>query len=404
MGSPPNCRPECTINPDCPSNRACINEKCSDPCPGSCGFGAICNVIHHIPACSCPEDFTGDPFNSCQPLPPERKIFLSQFRECIFIFYLFSYLNLSCGPNAECNNGVCTCLPEYRGNPYELCRPECVLNNDCPQNRACVRNKCIDPCIGTCGQNAICNVYNHVPMCSCPNGMSGNAFILCTVSKGAYPSNSILINFILILFSICIIRCFFLEPFGAVDLCRPSPCGPNSQCRIVNQQAVCSCVQGYLGAPPSCRPECVVSSDCPRNLACNNQKCIDPCTGTCGLRTQCQVVNHNPICSCLPRYSGDPFTRCDPSCTCLPEFIGSPPNCRPECVSNSECASHLACMKQKCRDPCPGACGSNTECRVVSHTPMCVCLNGYTGDPFTQCVIQERKHLLLSYTKYYLNY
>lgn len=54
-------------------------------------------------------------------------------------------------------------------------------------------------------------------------------------------------------------------------------------------------------------------------------------------------------------------------------------------------------MKQKCRDPCPGACGSNTECRVVSHTPMCVCLNGYTGDPFTQCVIQERKHLLLSY-------
>lgn len=95
MGSPPNCRPECTINPDCPSNRACINEKCSDPCPGSCGFGAICNIIHHTPACSCPEDFTGDPFNSCQPLPPERKIFLSQFRERIFIFYLFSYLNLS---------------------------------------------------------------------------------------------------------------------------------------------------------------------------------------------------------------------------------------------------------------------------------------------------------------------
>lgn len=217
-----------------------------------------------------------------------------------------------CGPNAECNNGVCTCFPEYRGNPYELCRPECVLNNDCPQNRACVRNKCIDPCVGTCGQNAICNVYNHVPMCSCPSGMSGNAFVLCIVSKGAYPSNSILINFILILFSIYIIRCFFLEPLGAVDLCRPSPCGPNSQCRIVNQQAVCSCVQGYLGAPPSCRPECVVSSDCPRNLACNNQKCIDPCIGTCGLRTQCQVVNHNPICSCLPRYSGDPFTRCDP--------------------------------------------------------------------------------------------
>lgn len=95
------------------------------------------------------------------------------------------------------------------------------------------------------------------------------------------------------------------------DPCSPSPCGPNSQCRVINGQAVCSCVQGYLGTPPSCRPECVLSSDCPRNLACSNQKCIDPCQGTCGLRTQCQVVAHNPICSCLPRHSGDPFTRCD---------------------------------------------------------------------------------------------
>ena len=110
------------------------------------------------------------------------------------------------------------------------------------------------------------------------------------------------------------------EPLSQ-DPCRPSPCGPNSQCRVVNGQAVCSCVQGYLGTPPSCRPECVLSSDCPRNLACSNQKCIDPCLGTCGLRTQCQVVGHNPICSCLPRHSGDPFARCDPirkeNCMCI---------------------------------------------------------------------------------------
>lgn len=94
--------------------------------------------------------------------------------------------------------------------------------------------------------------------------------------------------------------------------CNPSPCGPNSQCRNVNGQAVCSCVPGYVGSPPSCRPECTVSSDCPRNEACSNLKCVNPCIGSCGIRAQCQVINHNPICSCPAGLSGDPFVRCDP--------------------------------------------------------------------------------------------
>ena len=89
-----------------------------------------------------------------------------------------------CGPNARCEGGICTCLTDYQGDPYVGCRPECVLNTDCAQNRACLRNKCVDPCPGTCGRNAECLVYNHVPMCSCPSGMVGNAFVLCTVAQG----------------------------------------------------------------------------------------------------------------------------------------------------------------------------------------------------------------------------
>lgn len=92
--------------------------------------------------------------------------------------------------------------------------------------------------------------------------------------------------------------------------CTPSPCGPNSQCRVINEQAVCSCVPGFIGSPPTCRPECITSSECSLNQACVNQKCIDPCPGTCGIATVCQVVNHNPICACLPGLTGDPFTRC----------------------------------------------------------------------------------------------
>ena len=101
------------------------------------------------------------------------------------------------------------------------------------------------------------------------------------------------------------------KPVG--DVCSPSPCGPNSQCRNFNGQPVCSCLPGFIGSAPACRPQCVVNSDCAQNKACSNQKCIDPCKGTCGLTAKCQVVNHSPICSCPPSYTGDPFVQCQPT-------------------------------------------------------------------------------------------
>lgn len=225
--------------------------------------------------------------------------------------------------------------------------------------------------------------------------------------------------------------------------CSPSPCGPNSVCRVINEQAVCSCLPGYFGSPPTCKPECTTTSDCALNKACINQKCIDPCPGTCGIAANCQVVSHNPICSCPPKYTGDPFIKCQiiskhnyhcpdlryskknlftveppnvtitqnpcipspcglnsrcevtPSgtskCTCLPTYIGSPPNCRPECTTNIDCRKDLACINRKCADPCPGSCGVNAECTVINHVPSCTCINGYMGDPFTLCRQLPRK-------------
>jgi hypothetical protein len=74
IGHPPNCRPECTINAECPSNLACINEQCKDPCPGSCGINARCSVINHNGICTCFDGHDGDPTIRCNLLPPPCKI------------------------------------------------------------------------------------------------------------------------------------------------------------------------------------------------------------------------------------------------------------------------------------------------------------------------------------------
>lgn len=94
--------------------------------------------------------------------------------------------------------------------------------------------------------------------------------------------------------------------------CSPSPCGSNAECRVQQNAGSCSCFPGYIGNPyEGCRPECVLNSDCSANLACISSKCRDPCPGTCGQNAVCQVVNHLPTCSCIDRYTGDPFRFCN---------------------------------------------------------------------------------------------
>ena len=240
-------------------------------------------MVSHSARCICVVGYTGDPFSLCSPIQaaPVQE-FLNPCQPS------------PCGANAICREqngaGSCTCLPEYIGNPYEGCRPECVINSDCPSNKARIRNKCMDPCPGTCGQNADCQVVNHLPACTCWLGYTGDPFRFCNVIPPPPPQ---------------------ADP-PPRNPCQPSPCGPNSQCREINGQAVCSCLPTYIGSPPGCRPECTVSSECPQNKACVNQKCVDPCPGTCGQNARCNVVNHSPICSCNAGYTGDPFTRCSP--------------------------------------------------------------------------------------------
>lgn len=94
-----------------------------------------------------------------------------------------------------------------------------------------------------------------------------------------------------------------------------------------------------------------------------------PCAANpCGANAVCTERNGAGACKCLPDYFGDPYS-----------------GCRPECVANSDCPSHFACLNNKCKDPCPGVCALNAECHVVHHAPQCSCMIGYVGNPLTGC-------------------
>lgn len=251
--------------------------------------------------------------------------------------------------------------------------------------------------------NAECRVISHNPICSCENKFTGDPFTRCTP--------------------------VIVEPSVSTEPCKPNPCGPNSICRVVNSSPSCSCLPEFTGSPPYCKPECISNSDCSIHLSCINRKCKDPCVGICGLNADCRVVNHIPNCVCISSYFGDPFTECklqqtqpleiinpcEPfpcgtnahckekngvgSCVCLSSYIGNPyEGCRPECSINSDCPPNKACMQNKCQDPCPGTCGQNAYCQVISHLPTCTCFPEFTGDPFKYCHSSppERKKLHIS--------
>ncbi|CAD6236859.1 GSCOCG00008267001-RA-CDS, partial [Cotesia congregata] len=72
-----------------------------------------------------------------------------------------------------------------------------------------------NPCPGACGDMARCSVLNHSPVCSCPEGYTGDPSTQCTPAMPSIP-----------------------EP-RPTNPCLPNPCGPNAQCRERNGAGAC---------------------------------------------------------------------------------------------------------------------------------------------------------------------
>merc|ERR1712032_700445 len=66
-----------------------------------------------------------------------------------------------------------------RATPSSSKKGECEYDHDCDHQLACFDFKCRDPCIGTCGQLAECQVRDHRPICSCPQGYTGDPLTAC---------------------------------------------------------------------------------------------------------------------------------------------------------------------------------------------------------------------------------
>ena len=300
-----HCRPGFTGDPW----KSCIKVSEStgiiDPCvPSPCGRNTVCRPHHQKPRqaiCDCLPGYHGDPISQvgCKPeceVPSE----CAPSETCIN-FKCVKACRGACGVNADCtavhHAPKCHCQPGYQGNPLIACtkepspiRPpslpvtECSVNDHCSNVEVCQRGKCIDPCTSRCGINAVCNVENHRPTCRCRDGYKGNPFTLC--DRERVP--------------------VITPPIS----CYGNPCGPNSKCDDSGARVVCTCLAGYFGQPPNCRPECLISTDCPLDKACIREKCEDPCRNICGKNAHCRMQSHKPICTCNPGYTGNPFRGC----------------------------------------------------------------------------------------------
>lgn len=114
-------------------SQACIQRECQDPCPyEQCGIKAICTVNVHRARCQCP--------------------------------------------------------PGHKGSPYVECRPyECLTDPECPTTLACRNEKCVDPC--ACAANAVCEAQNHRGICTCIPDYRGDPYFAgCEPSKSKIAS------------------------------------------------------------------------------------------------------------------------------------------------------------------------------------------------------------------------
>ena len=426
--------PSCTSNDQCGPDQVCQRDslgvlRCISVCQlYNCPPNSQCRAYNHQGQCQCLEGYTGsaNDRNGCVPVVKdecysdaqcsEEQICYKSARKCIP-----ACNNISCGPQAVCitQNHVpkCTCPPgKFAGDPNDLvqgCKAvSCLSNKDCPPSKFCDRLsfKCMDVCTAdTCGENAVCLPEDQRPKCSCPPDTRPDPLpeVKCSVT----------------------------------DNCASNPCHRSARCTSTSTGYTCTCPSKQVGDPykTGCLPEGSCPNgdrDCPTNSICKDKVCTNICYGACGPNTECAVVNRQAQCQCLPGFIPSPLDsrtcirdskecRSDADCPgstchkgqcryacrnpsdcligeqctdsmCMISCISSqqcPQNqvcssgiCTLGCRSNENCPSSEVCINFQCINPCSkeGACGPNALCSLSGKEVQCSCPEGFAGVPTPQ--------------------
>ena len=191
----------CRSDSECPSDEACLDGQCQDPCRvpyGPCGSNAQCETITHRPVCKCPVGWAGNPHIEC---------FTCKFGRTFLSF--------------------ATALNHMLFFPVD----ECTTNNDCPLDKACVSKECVDPCLTTsCGDRAVCEVDYHQSHCVCPPGLQGNPIVQCSAVECTRDQDCNTNE-----------KCDFSTQ-ECYDICQREPCGAaDAVCEARNHKKSCFC-------------------------------------------------------------------------------------------------------------------------------------------------------------------
>ena len=180
----------CRSDAECSDDKACRSGECTNPClvQDPCGSNAECYATNHRAMCRCRPGFRGtNPYLACyiieclaDPDCPTTKACINE--KCVSPCLVQN----PCAPSqADCidqdHKALCQCRVGYQGNPYVSCDPprrraECVTDGDCPSQLACFSESCQNPCIviSPCQAPAQCRVIDTVPVrtvvCQCPEG------------------------------------------------------------------------------------------------------------------------------------------------------------------------------------------------------------------------------------------
>lgn len=433
----------CRANSDCSGGEACVGQRCANPCEAqTCGPNSVCTVVNHQPKCSCPAGMIPNPTpfvgcvrepSVCQHTRDCGEGFLCESGSCRPI----CSTNANCLSNEICDKGVCKpiCRKDSDCRSGEICEgltciAGCRSDTECPVTHACSNNKCVDPCTSplACGVNTQCAVKNHQVNCKCLEGLTGDSRVACRAPEVACSVNEDCTNGNSCIDNICRPLCTSDAGCLADERCIGGLCKP--LCSVDDQ-----CRPGYICQGQICLQGCRSDNQCPTDKACINRQCRDACKNiVCGTCSSCQVVNHSPQCSCPSGTIGNALESCiTPPARCAGSFCSGggrceggycvkacnntdtcgcgqtcragecrnqcfkddmcPQNqlceqglCISGCRQNTDCNQDSACLNGICTDPCGEApCGKNALCRVSQHRPICLCPNGYQGEPSKEC-------------------